>query len=114
MEQLQLTVKPLLAGLDLRWQRVSVARWPALQHIADVDLLSLLAYRGEKLFKELPGRSHEGAPLLVFVPAWRFTDKGYGGVLRTLAGDYLGTLPSELTLAAVGYFLVKLAECRHA
>jgi hypothetical protein len=48
------------------------------------------------------------------MPAWCFTDEGYGGILRTLAGDYLGTLPSELALAAVGYFPVKLAECRHA
>jgi hypothetical protein len=41
MNQLQLAIKPLLAGLYLYWQRVSIAWWPAFEHITYVDILPL-------------------------------------------------------------------------
>jgi hypothetical protein len=114
MQDLELPVKPLLAGLDLHRQGIAVARRPALQDVADIDLLPSESDRGQQFIEELPGRAHEGASLLIFVPAWRFTDEGNSRVLRALAGHHFGTLPSEFALAAIGNLPAKFAECRHA
>jgi hypothetical protein len=113
MNQRQLTVQPLLTRLDLHWQGITVARWPALEDVTYVNLLPRHSNGGQQFVKELPCGTHKGPPLLIFVPARSFTNERYVSVLGSFTRDHLVALFGQIALTAIGDFPAEIGQRRH-
>jgi len=108
-KELDLSVKPLLAGSDLGGKGVSVPWGLALDYVADIDLVPFKPDRAEESIEELSRGTNEGTSLLVLVPPRCLADEDNLSVLRSLTGDRPGTVVSKLTISAAVDLAVKLA-----
>lgn len=78
----------------------SIARGPAFDDIADVNVLALNLDKLQHLVQELPGPSHKRQSLFIFVGAWPFTNKDKLCMWIPLAkDDMLACFPKLATLA---------------
>ena len=102
LDQLDLPEEVRLAGLDLLGLRVAVARRPALQDVAHVDVLARQPDAGEQLAEQLPGGADERHALLVLVEARRLADEHQLGGRRARAEDDLGAGLGERAALAAG------------
>ncbi len=96
--EFDLAVEPLLAGVDLLGQWVSILRGSAFQHVADVDLAPLQSDGGQQLIEEVAGGSDKGTTLLILIESRRLTDEHYLGILRPLASHNPVAIPSQLAI----------------
>src|SRR5450432_4465771 len=74
-DELDLLEEVRLAGLQLTWERVAVARGTAFHRVRDIDHLASHADALEELRKQFSSGSDERDALLVLVEAGRFADE---------------------------------------
>jgi hypothetical protein len=71
----KLTLEERIAGEHFVRLGIPIVRWPALEHIADVNIIALDVDRFDDLREELARAADEGQALLVFIKSRRFTDE---------------------------------------
>src|SRR5262249_8947119 len=86
-----------VAGLGRRGR--AVARWAALDRIANVDFFSLEAAGDDDAIEQLAGLTDEGLALPVFIGPRGFTDEAELGIDRPDAEDRLGACGGQLGAA---------------
>jgi hypothetical protein len=89
------------ARLDLDRLRITVAGWPALQDVRDVDVGSVQADRREEFVEQLARRPHERLALQVLVAARSLTDEHDVGIGAPDAENETGPRVSERAPVAV-------------
>ena len=100
LDQLELAVEPVLAGVDLARERVAVAGRPAHQRVRDEDVRARQADLVEQLLEQPPGLADERQALLVLVRAGRLADEHQVGVGVARAEDDRVARRRELRAAA--------------
>src|SRR5262249_34846479 len=78
---------------DLIRHRRPIPRRPALDDVANVNVLTLHLASADDPIQELPGRTHKGLPLSIFIGSRRLADKAKLGVQPAYAED--GLLPAS-------------------
>src|SRR5262249_58888021 len=85
-------------------------RWPALHHVADVDLVAGVAHRGDHLREELAGGPDEGDALVVVLGARSFADEHQARLGISHTEDEILPARAELAALAVTERLPDLVE----
>src|SRR5450759_184398 len=100
LDQGQLAVQVLTAGHNLIRQWVAVTRWPALDDVGDVDLLSTQVYGAQQLLQVLAGCADKRPALVIFMETRPFTDEHDARVGRPFAWHGISPAPAEGALGA--------------
>ncbi len=101
-DQLELTVEPGCARLDLVGLRIAVARRAALHDVGDVHVVAREAHALDELGEELAGATDEGLALEVFLLARALADEQQVGVGTADAEHHLRPPRRELAQFAPG------------
>src|SRR5207249_5115985 len=96
--------------LHFTGRRSSVLGRAALEHVADVDLLTLQIDGGDHLVEELAGATDEGEPFQVLVPARGLADEDEPGARAPVGEDGVGARLAEAAFAALGHHARERAQ----
>jgi hypothetical protein len=110
LDQLDLAVEVGLAGVDLVWLRVAVARRPAEQDVRDEDVRAPEADLLQELVQQLPGTADEREALKVLVHAGGLTDEHQVGVGVPGAEHHRRPALMERAAHAPGRFVEEIDE----
>ncbi len=72
-------------GIGLGRFRNAILRRTAFDDVRNVNLVAAQAHRTDHVVEQLPGATHKGQPLRVFVGAWTFSDEHEAGVWIAVA-----------------------------
>jgi hypothetical protein len=76
---LKLTPEERAAPFNLIWLRITVSRWPTLDHVANVNLIAPPAHSSDDAVKQLAGGTHKGSALAVFFLTWTLANQSHPG-----------------------------------
>ena len=102
LHELELRDEEVCAGLRLRRKRRSILWWAALDDVADVDAVALVAHCGDHSVQQLSRASDEGRAFLILVVPWPLADEYQIRVRRAAREHALGSPAVKLAPGAFG------------
>ncbi len=105
LHEIELRHQEARTGFGLARQRCSVVGRSALDDIADVNAVPVVAHRRDHAVEQLTRPPHEGEPLLIFVEARSLSDEYQIRGGRSAREDALGSPTAQLAARAGGSLL---------